>query len=157
VIRTNVVGVMYMNNLWWSKMTMLFITHIFFHPLNHVQCPSSYYNLQISIKVLSKNPIHLDNSCKCVPKVTMSSSVGHQISSTSAWLMHDVINKTLSHKIDFQLVPHENIMYLHCCVSFKEWKFRHQLWWPTWYNKTFTYYDAIRKLDHFKGRDHLKS
>jgi hypothetical protein len=41
----------------------------------------------------------------------MSSSVGHQISSTSAWLMHDVINKTLSHKIDFQLVPHDIVVF----------------------------------------------
>ncbi len=153
---------MYMNNLWWSKMTMLFITHIFFHPLNDVQCPSSYYNLQISIKVLSKNPIHLNNSSKCVPKVTMSSSVGHQISSTNAWLMHDVINKTLSHKIDFQLVSHENIIHTYIVVfhlknEIEQTLFRHQLWWPTWYNKNFTYYDAIKKLDHFKGRDHLKS
>jgi len=128
---------MYMNNLWWSKMKCCSL-HIFFHTLNHVQCPSSYQGLQISIKVLSKNPIHHNNSCKYVPKVTTSSSVGHQISSTCAWLMHDVINKTLSHQIDFNWFHMKHHTYLYCCVHLKneieETLFRHQLWWPTWYN-----------------------
>jgi hypothetical protein len=49
----------------------------------------------------SINLIHLGISYKCTPKVSLSSCVGHRISSSSAWLMHDAINITSSHNVNF--------------------------------------------------------
>jgi len=46
------------------------------------------------------NPIYFGNSHKCVPNLTLSSSVGHWISFDNAWLMHDAMNNALSHNVD---------------------------------------------------------
>jgi hypothetical protein len=92
-------------------MTMLFIAYIFFHPLNHVQCASFYHGLWILINVLSMNPIQPRNSRKCVPKNTLSSTVGHWISLPCALLIHDAMNNASSHNADLDQF-HMNVSYL---------------------------------------------
>jgi hypothetical protein len=47
------------------------------------------------------NPIHLVISYKCTLKLSLSLGVGHLISSSSAWLMHDAMNIASAHNVDF--------------------------------------------------------
>jgi hypothetical protein len=46
------------------------------------------------------NPIYPSNSHECDPNLTLSSNVGHWISSDNAWLMYDAMNNALSHNED---------------------------------------------------------
>ncbi len=84
---------------------------LFFGSLNHTWCASFCHGLQISIKVSSMNPIQPGNSHKCVPKDTLSSTVGHWISLPSALLMHDAMNNASSHNGDLDQF-HMNVWYL---------------------------------------------
>ncbi len=47
------------------------------------------------------NLIHLGNSHKCIPNLTLSLDVDHRISFESAWLMYDVMNNASSHNANF--------------------------------------------------------
>jgi hypothetical protein len=67
--------------------------------------------LMILINVPSKIPIYLDNFHKCVDKVIFFSYVDHQISSISAWLMHDTMKDASSHNENFDWF-HMKVSYL---------------------------------------------
>jgi hypothetical protein len=136
-----------MNNPWWSRMTMLFIAFYFFYPLNYVPYVSFCQGLQISIKVPLINPIHLDISRKCAPKLHFSSSVGHWIyPQVHGWWMMQSSHNANFDQFHIKAIHIVDIVMFHVKNEVQETLFKCQLWSHAWNNWNLTYYDAKQNI-----------